>query len=332
MGKNRLEYIDIAKGIGIILVVCSHTEANILMLWSVGIFVPIFYFCSGYMTTTTSLNISMAQNMRKRARKLLIPYFFFNLLLLLYYRQYSIFGLYGILYSRYCIYPLGSDNNYFCFLWGNYPMWFITSLLVSYILFLILLSYKNRCLTIIIYICLTYILSQIPILLPWSIDTAFLSSLIMYAGYHAKIKELLSLGLYEILLCVLVYSLLLCAAGDINFSVRQYGTSFIIYYIMAILGCIVAIWCSKKIERIWVGRLFALFGKHSLTIFCVEMLFIREASIAYCKLAGTNNIGIVGGICAIIMALFGGTLLSILLHKNNFLRKALFNEKIVVSN
>ena len=324
MQQQRLLFIDIAKGIGIILVVCSHTQAHDLMIWSVGFFVPIFYFCSGYMTTTTSLNCPITQNMKKKARKLLIPYLFFNLLLLLYYRRCPISGLYGIIYSRYCLFPLGSDNNYDFFLWGNYPMWFITSLLVSYLFYYILLLNKNKSLIIFIYLCLTCISSQLPILLPWSIDTAFLSSLIMYAGLYANTRNIISWGKLEILICILIYSLLFIVAGDINFSVRQYGTSFIIYYAIAILGSIVVLWSSKRIEHTLIGKLIAIFGKHSLTIFCIEILFIREASIAYCKLTNADEVGILGGLCGVIVALFGGTFLSVLLHKNNFLKKMLF--------
>lgn len=332
MQQQRLLFIDIAKGIGIILVVCSHTQAHDLMIWSVGFFVPIFYFCSGYMASYSSANDSISQKMKKRARKLLIPYLFFNLLLLFYYRRWSINGLYGVIYSRYCLFPLGTDNNYDFFLWGNYPMWFITSLLVSYLFYYILLLNINKSLIIFIYLCLTCISSQLPILLPWSIDTAFLSSLIMYAGLYTNTRNIIAWGKYTILICVLIYSLLFYVAGDINFSVRQYGTSFIIYYIMAILGSIVVLWSSKRIEQTQIGKLFAIFGKHSLTIFCVEILFIREASMAYCKLTNADEVGILGGICGVIIALLGGTILSVLLHKNKFLRRVLFGEKNVVSN
>lgn len=332
MEKSRLLYIDIVKGFGILLVVCSHTNAHDLMMWAVGFFVPIFYFCSGYMTTYSSTKDSITQIMKKRAMKLLNPYLFFNLLLLLYFRRWSISGLYGVLYSRYCIFPLDSENNYLMFIWGNYPMWFITSLLVSYLLYYILLYNKNKSLIIFIYLFITCLLSQLPILLPWSIDTAFLCSLIMYAGFYANTHDLISWGKSEILICILIYTLLLYVAGDINLSVRQYGTSFIIYYIIAVLGCIVVLWSSKRIERTLIGKLLAIFGKHSLTIFCIEVLFIREASIAYCKLTNADEVGILGGICGVVIALFGGTILSVLLHKSNFLRKWLFGEKIVVPN
>lgn len=332
MEKSRLLYIDIVKGFGILLVVCSHTNAHDLMMWAVGFFVPVFYFCSGYMTTYSSTKDSITQIMKKRAMKLLNPYLFFNLLLLLYFRRWSISGLYGVLYSRYCIFPLDSENNYLMFIWGNYPMWFITSLLVSYLLYYILLYNKNKSLIIFIYLFITCLLSQLPILLPWSIDTAFLCSLIMYAGFYANTHDLISWGKSEILICILIYTLLLYVAGDINLSVRQYGTSFIIYYIIAVLGCIVVLWSSKRIERTLIGKLLAIFGKHSLTIFCIEVLFIREASIAYCKLTNADEVGILGGICGVVIALFGGTILSVLLHKSNFFRKWLFGEKIVVPN
>lgn len=45
---KRLEFIDIAKGIGIILVVLSHTVRADLMYYTAAFFVPIFFFCSGY--------------------------------------------------------------------------------------------------------------------------------------------------------------------------------------------------------------------------------------------------------------------------------------------
>lgn len=332
MGQSRLLYIDIAKGLGIILVVCSHTGAHDLMIWAVGFYVPIFYFCSGYMTTYSLTKDFIIHKMKKRARKLLIPYIVFNLLLSLYFRRWSITGLYGILYSRYCIFHIGTVNNCDLFIWGNYPMWFITSLLVSYFLFYILLFNKSKSLIIFIYLCITFILSQLPILLPWSIDTAFLSSLIMYAGFYVNTHNIISWGKYEILICILIYSLLLFVAGDINYSVREYGTSFVIYYILAVSGCISILWISKKIEHTIWGQFIAIIGNHSLTIFCIEILFIREASIAYCKLTSTNEVGILGGICGVIITLFCGTILSILLHKNKFLRKVLFCERHVSSN
>lgn len=326
--QHRLLFIDIAKGIGILLVVCSHTEASSLMMWSIGFFVPIFYFCSGYTTSTHSFNLPITQYMKKKAKRLLLPYIFFNLLLFLYFRRWSIYGLYGVFYSRYCLFPIESENNYNFFIWGNYTMWFITSLFVSYFLYYFIQN-KNqnyyKVSIIFIYIVITHILSKSPILLPWSIDTAFLSSLIMYAGFNAKIYNILQWQKYKIIICILIYALLLSIAGNINFSIREYGISFINYYILAVVGCIIVLWCSKRIETTYLGKLFALLGRHSLTIFCMEIIFIRETSILYCKILGSDNIGIIGGIIGAISSLLGGIILSILLHKSTLFNSFLFD-------
>ena len=46
--------------------------------------------------------------------------------------------------------------------------------------------------------------------------------------------------------------------------------------------------------------------------------------MAYCKLTNADEVDIIGGSFGIVIALFGGTLLSMLLHKNDFIRKVLF--------
>ena len=76
----RLGYVDIAKGIGILLVVCSHTDAMEMMLPMQGMFVPIFYFCSGY---TFSSKNTFSNMMKNKFRKLIFPYLFFNTVMLL---------------------------------------------------------------------------------------------------------------------------------------------------------------------------------------------------------------------------------------------------------
>ena len=95
MGK-RLEYVDIAKGIGIVLVVCSHSDALDLMWPMMGMFVPIFYFCSGY---TYSMKGTLKECMKKRIRKLFVPYLFFNILLFCAFMHFSLREFVGMFYS-----------------------------------------------------------------------------------------------------------------------------------------------------------------------------------------------------------------------------------------
>lgn len=55
MAEGRYDYIDIAKGIGIFLVVCSHSLCSDLMYFANGFFIPLFFVLSGYTSKTFSL-------------------------------------------------------------------------------------------------------------------------------------------------------------------------------------------------------------------------------------------------------------------------------------
>ena len=49
MKKERDEYVDIAKGIGVLLIICIHTEAfQVIGMPITFISVPVFFFMSGF--------------------------------------------------------------------------------------------------------------------------------------------------------------------------------------------------------------------------------------------------------------------------------------------
>lgn len=118
--KPRLQYIDIAKGIGIMLVILSHT-----MFWSGAFctffrhtnnifYMPMFFLLSGLFYKPCSI--------KKRLFHLLIPFCFFYLITV-------VLHLYPIFIKGY---PF-DYNKAFGFLLGqpivwNSPLWFLISL------------------------------------------------------------------------------------------------------------------------------------------------------------------------------------------------------------
>lgn len=225
--NKRLDYVDIAKGIGIVLVVCSHSDALGLMWLMMGMFVPIFYFCSGY---TYSMKGTLMECMKKRFRKLFIPYLFFNLLMFCAFMHFSLREIVGVFYSRYCLYPLDVTPNIKFLTSGNYPMWFLTSMIVSYLFFYLLVYFDRfKYWLFSIYVILTIVLDRIPILLPWSLDTAFLTALFMYAGMVVRSRDYISAKWWQVGLILSVYIGLHLVGGDMNLSVRMYGTSVFIF-------------------------------------------------------------------------------------------------------
>lgn len=82
--KNRIEWIDIAKGISIILVVYGHSGLNSVPFigdWFSAFRMPFFFFVSGLLANPTKyLNVSSFLN--KRWKTLYRPYFIFSFILL----------------------------------------------------------------------------------------------------------------------------------------------------------------------------------------------------------------------------------------------------------
>ena len=320
--NKRLDYVDIAKGIGLILVVCSHSDAFDLMWLMMDMCIPIFFFCSGY---TFKMKGTFMESMKRKIRKLFVPYLFFNLLMFCVFFHFSFRELVGILYSRYSLYPLYVTPNIKFFTSGNYPMWYLTSMIVSYFLFYLLVYYeKQKHALMFLYALLVFTFMKCPILLPWSLDTAPLTALLIYVGMKVRKHDMISKDIYQVLFLVLLYIGLRCVGGDLNISVRIYGTSVAIYFLLAIIAPFVVLCGSRYLEGTFVGECFLTLGKHSLTIFCVEIPFIVLAKDIYQWLFPGMELGYWAGLIEIVMALLGGLFVSIMLHKSKIMRRMLF--------
>lgn len=329
--KQRLDYIDIAKGLGIILVVLSHTEHWQLMYYTLPFFVPIFFFCSGY--TSSKKAISLNTCFRQQAIKLLKPYLFFNILLLLYFHDFSLRTIFGIFYSRYCLFPFGTVTDIFpLFIIGNYPMWFLTCMVVTYLLYDLLIYYpKYQYWLIGSYLVVTAGATYLPILLPWSLDTAPLMAVIMFSGTQIRkyIPNTFSSGKPHplIFLSVILYILLLPFFDGINISVRKYGPSIPTIYFAAVTGCIALIYIARLLQGSILGKGVQQIGKHSMTIFCIEIPFIllgKHFSDSILPDMLPLHFAVLTSFIQLTFALAGGYFFSILLHKNKHVQKIVF--------
>ena len=326
--KERLDYIDIAKGLGIILVILSHTEHWELMYYTLPFFVPIFFFCSGYTSSKKDIKLNTCFN--RQAIKLLKPYLFFNILLLLYFHDFSLRAIAGVFYSRYCLYPFGTKSDICHFMIvGNYPMWFLTCMVVAYLLYDLLIYYpRYQYILAGLYMVITTVLTFLPILLPWSIDTAPFMAVIMFGG---KIVRSYFPNIFNsrkphwlIILCFILYLLLLPLCDDTNISVRRFGFSITTYILAALTGCLLLTYLSRLLQGTYVGKGLQQIGIHSLTIFCIEIPFIllgKKLSNLILPEMPSLQTTVITSFIQLIMALAGGYLLSIFLHKNKHLCK-----------
>lgn len=326
--RERLNYIDIAKGIGIILVVLSHTEYPELMYYTSAFFVPIFFFCSGY--TFSKKDISFGNCFFRQTAKLLKPYFFFSLLLLFYFHDYSLRAIAGIFYSRYCLYPFGTEPD-ICHLMiiGNYPMWFLTCMIITHLLYDILIYYpKYQYYLAISFFLITVGANFLPILLPWSLETAPLMAVIMFFGTQLRNNSpdvfINKRPHFLIILSAILYLLLLPLCHDINISVRMFGPSLFIYLLAAITGCILLTYLSRLIQRTIIGKMLKQIGIHSLSIFCIEIPFIiigKDIAAFILKQYPQMLLPEVIALIQLLIALIGGFVFSIIIHSNKYSKR-----------
>lgn len=195
--NKHIIWIDAVKGSGIIFVMLSHLGINTLYIeqYITSAYMQMFFILTGYCIYN---NITIKNFVIKRAKRLLVPYFLYGtalnaiILFAAYYKgNFSIQTFFnkflGLLYSRYCLYPLGvEENTYYLSIFA--PAWFLTALFLSSIFFLTFLYMNEKQIKFLIlaYFAVTFLLNKLPILLPWSLDTAFIGALFIYAGYRLK--------------------------------------------------------------------------------------------------------------------------------------------------
>ncbi|MEG2232090.1 MAG: acyltransferase family protein, partial [Lachnospiraceae bacterium] len=277
--NGRTAWIDAAKCIGILFVLMAHAQLQIPFLsdYAVYFYVPIFFVLAGF--TYHAKEESYAHFCKRKARRLLLPYFGYSLFL------YACFvikdcilsrptmtqviqPLVGILYSRNCFYPLGSaDNPTIMTIW-NAPLWFLTALFLSYLLFELgmritkrqshrMLLYTIGCVGVGILIHDTC-----KILLPWSLDSVFLLESLLAFGYWLQQSKFFTKprvqtsGYFKIavVIVLLLLPFTMMWNGKPNLSVGEYGRSVLLgLFNMAVTSVSVLTLCYLARNQIGAG-------------------------------------------------------------------------------
>lgn len=125
--KKRIEWIDIAKGVSIILVVYLHgvlSSIPISRLWLNTCLMPFFFFASGLLFSGAKFN-TITPFLKKRVKTLYKPYFIFSAILLL--------GIWLLNDSRFS--TPKHLLQYVMTGWEGWALWFVPVLSFTEILF-----------------------------------------------------------------------------------------------------------------------------------------------------------------------------------------------------
>ena len=297
--KERNNSIDIAKGVGIFLVVLGHTTSNeILLKWLYSFHMPLFFFLSGLFH---SQGRSYKEFLRKKVKGLLIPYFSFAIILFLFF----------IIISKNIGFSAGENlsvkenfmgifigtniKNFSQVSWGG-QLWFLLALfLVSNITyFLEKVKLKSQIILNIVFIFINIYLSRkLKFYLPWCFLTVLMSVNFYWAGkklknYILNIKnnfKLYIIPLFSLNFLISYYNLKVDMWGN------TYGNIFLfflgaysgIFFVILLVNNL--LYQSKILQYIGRNSLIILaFHRRAQTITKVLVVFILKISIP------TNNI------------------------------------------
>lgn len=131
--KKRITYFDLAKGIGIILVVLGHME-NIfewIRIWISSFHMPLFFIISGMLISAKN-----EIEIEKKAKGILVPYFWFALI----YVPIDVFNLYRNKIDLHTFIQNLLDSITFS---GISVMWFLPALFIAEVCVLFIISKIN---------------------------------------------------------------------------------------------------------------------------------------------------------------------------------------------
>lgn len=329
--KEYIEWIDIAKGILIILVVLGHSipgphyELDKYKLNYIYLFhMPAFFIISGYLYKPIE-KINLKGYIIKKTKRLLLPYLTYLSLINGVTLVFNIFTKkppITMIIKEICKSIFG--GQYLGYNAG--VLWFITCLLFTEILFVLIDTYiisRNKK---IIIISILYFIAHLQawylksIAAPLALDICLIA--IMYYSIGAYFKNKI-LDRKNLMLSILIVILVIfIKESKINiYPISQYGLELIghnNYYLILdlIIPCsfaIVIFNVCKAISRFNISKVLSELGKYTLPIMCLHII-INEGISIYIHSVNIYIYTIVGIVIPYILAKF-------IISRNTILKK-----------
>ncbi|MCT1391418.1 acyltransferase family protein [Peribacillus frigoritolerans] len=188
MKSQRESWLDIAKGLGIILVVIGHSENAVVHHYLFWFHMPLFFMISGYLFRPLVSISELKLFIIKKTKQLLIPYVSFGLTIIL-----SVFIVH--------LDPIELLKNVIKLLYGGETLvgyltvfWYVTVFFITQIIFaLITLKIKEkriRILLVFTFYLIAHVITWITpfknLVTPWNVDAVLIAISYFAIGYYGR--------------------------------------------------------------------------------------------------------------------------------------------------
>lgn len=279
--KNRVGYFDIAKGIGIILVVIAHIEYMPLGMreYIVTFHMPAFFVISGMlMNLTGEKERAIKPLIMHKLQRIMLPYLVFSII----YPLVELVKL-GITGEGYSVKLFLQDLLAGVTMTGVSVLWFLPALFFSELIVLAVVRNVKKPLVWLLLILLFIALWQVPFLVPGMALTMWriiYCSVLVMLGYIAfplinRVSgyPMMLLPVSAVLFVILYFTGL--ANGIVDLHYITFGNKAL-YYLNAMMGSLalimLSIFIESKLMNI-IGRMLEFYGRHSLFIMITHINF-----------------------------------------------------------
>lgn len=268
MQNERLSYLDIAKAIGILLVILGHIYCNDdnFHIWIYSFHMPLFYFISGITFNKTKYK-NVVKLLNNKIKILGIPYIIYNIVNL-------------TLILIFLDYP--KSDFIICILHvfaltGYGAMWFLPSLIIIQIMFYLIDKFiNNKLIKVLIFIAIfliTYILRKFDYnIIMLVLYRSFIGLIFFASGNYIYIYIKYKKIKYREIILLLFINIITCF---INGRVELWDlrlNNILLYFISSITGTLFIIYICKKI---YTNKFLEYIGKNSLIIMCTHQIIIE---------------------------------------------------------
>lgn len=281
--KVRDKLIDIAKGVGILLVVFAHTYSGTLSGIIYYFHMPLFFMLTG-----CALTYSSRRGLRWGclAKSIVVPYLAFSLLNFTYWallesrlrpiHEGDLFpwlsGRLDMKWQQFLnIFTAISFKDAFLY---NVVLWFLPCLFVCRVLFGWLRQSRHSLELSVLLAAIGYgCIYGLKLELPWCVELALAATPLIFLanwGYKAFREHLgvtLALisagGGYAALYIIYLLT-------DIRIDMRAHELNGGWFYVLAIMGSVSTLSLCRLLEKTWLVNVFSYLGRNSLIIMCLH--------------------------------------------------------------
>lgn len=296
MEKQRNLYLDIAKGIGIILVVLGHMQQFFSyegrmtqIIYSVHL--PLFLIIGGYLMAVKETETA-SEFVTKKFYRLIQPYFYFCLISIIISWPDSYMTIHRYLSGMFFATGISGHMDF------NLPLWFMPMFFVANCVFYMILRISGRfqvvwkkmlaelCL-VLLFIGIGYVMLRKIERLPWSVEIAFMTQgLFLLGRWFRWIETKITGTVLTFLLpaAFVLWGIGVKINGRIDMNAGYFGNLFW-FYSTAAAGCFLILMISKGLAHIPViSSLLRVCGRDSMYIMAYHIpgiLIVKEVVLVY---------------------------------------------------